>query len=106
MQNEKQYRKCEICGKTDVETRVYGSGIGPVSFNYCTICVIANAEPKELMEALIEEGCEFPNKTFYDIKTDSYYNIHTIKVFKFFIRREEVIVEKRADFALHINEWK
>ena len=44
------YKACEICSKTDVETFVVSSTIGPMSCNYCSVCAAMGAEPKGLEE--------------------------------------------------------
>ena len=46
------YRKCEICGHEDIETQVYASAVGPMSFNYCLICSSVMAESKNILDVI------------------------------------------------------
>lgn len=59
----KEYRACEICGHTDVDTHVVSSMLGACSFNYCRVCMGMRAE---MMKS------DFT--TTYNKSTDSYYS--------------------------------
>lgn len=42
------YRACEVCGKNDLETHVFTSTIGAMSYNYCKCCLSMSSEPSGL----------------------------------------------------------
>ena len=72
---------CDVCGKDDLPTIVHSSGLGAISFAYCKICDTMGAEPKLIVKGT-EELCgglenihENMLLTYYEKKTDSYYDL-------------------------------
>ncbi|MFW6046694.1 MAG: hypothetical protein ACOCP4_02755 [Candidatus Woesearchaeota archaeon] len=65
--NYKNFKKCDVCGRSDSLTTIANSGLGPMSFSYCSMCLSMNAEP--YIEGLTNSGLD----TFYVKEEDKYY---------------------------------
>ena len=79
------YRKCEICGHEDIETQVYASAVGPMSFNYCLICSSVMAESKNILDVISEDSPKnfgLKEIKYYDEKKDIYRFYSTNEEFK------------------------
>ena len=94
-----QFRKCEICGKTDSKTMVCGSTLGPFSQDICEICAVANAEDKYMLEAGI--GVNRAH-TYYVPEQDKYFYFISNKVVVFF--PDSIKLEKRSDLVKFLKE--
>jgi len=74
---ETNNRRCEICGKNDIECLVMSSSLGGGTFNYCLACACAGAEPSGMKEV-------FGGYITYNSNDDCYYdesdNLFTFKV--------------------------
>ncbi len=68
-------RKCEVCGKEDMDTNVCGSSIGPMSMNYCLVCMSVHAEDKSVLDAISDghpKDYNFDEIKYYDSENDLY----------------------------------
>lgn len=94
-------RPCEICGQDDLKCAVACSGLGPASFNTCSLCAVMRAEHKPLLTGMIQEGmiekpCLIP---YYDPEIDSYVNDFGPCKIRF---KDGYETEKRTEAAVRI----
>jgi hypothetical protein len=97
--------KCEVCGHDDLPLRVFGSGLGPVSFTYCELCAGIGAEPKEMIEFIDDGNMNFNGLLFYDAIHDvyRYYNEPDI-VYGFIVRETGEILNTRSEVVKDMKE--
>lgn len=76
-------RPCEVCGNEDHIIGVYASRLGPISFNFCGICIIMGAEPEWMVHSTIE-NCggldqirDDATLIFYDKAAGKYKDLRT-----------------------------
>lgn len=100
----KTYRACEVCGKTDVETAVVSSTIGPMSSNYCSVCSAMGAEQPGLEEFVGEY-------VTYNSSKDSYMFRGTVREIvlktgeRFKTRKEYLDFQKIRIKSVESADW-
>lgn len=69
-------KKCEVCGKSDIQRVVHSSSVGTISFNYCLVCSAMGAEPYSLSEFAPVVSCNSNDDRYYD-ESDNHIPIKT-----------------------------
>jgi hypothetical protein len=77
--------KCDVCEKEDFFAGVACSTTGPISIGFCSICLSMRAEPKYLIDAMIEciDGVKNLNPKldyiYHNKEDDKYYSFREKK---------------------------
>lgn len=92
-EDKEKVRPCEICNKSDLQTFVVSSGLGPMSNNVCVCCSAMGAELPG-MEDL------FGSYTLYNPINDNY--IYGDKILEIKLKNGSIF-KTRSEFVKYFN---
>lgn len=99
---------CDACGTEKYIAGVASSGLGPVSFCFCSTCIGMRAEPLDMIEALVEsiggidKVGEKVGLTYYDDRDDCYRDYRTKQ--RIPIRtKDELEFKTKEEFYNHLK---